>query len=77
MDTLVALPQAQFRNGTEAVATLGCGHRIMIDGEFSINEHGRLYWEPGACGPSSVLFGCGSNCPWDTQRVVHVWRFSD
>jgi len=77
MDTLIAVPELALRNGTEAVATLSCGHRILIDGEFSVDDRGHLFWDLDARGPTTVLFACPMSCPPDAQRIEHIWRFSD
>lgn len=70
---LIALPTATFRSDTLHVALLNCGHRILIDGKFTLRD-GLICYQAD---PAWVQFSC-TDCWWRKgQRVVQVWRVDD
>lgn len=74
---LVAMPEAALRNGTEHIARLNCGHLIMIDGDFRLDDEGRISWLSGGRAPSQIIFFCPLCPPGLAHRVAQVWKVGD
>jgi hypothetical protein len=76
---LIAIPEPAFRSGSLHIALLVCGHRILIDGEFTVVD-GRVRWfaDPGwvtlTCPDCEIALAPPYPYNLADPRIVQVWR---